>query len=122
MNSILSSVKEILGIPQDVTNFDQTLIFHINTVFQVLRQLACGPKEGYQITGATNTWSEFLQNDDSMLQHVKSYMALKVRQLFDPPMNSTVSEALNRQVAELEWRINADVDRGIKEEVEDGTS
>ncbi len=111
MDSILSSIKEILGIPQDVTNFDQTLIFHINSVFQILRQLACGPEEGYQITGNANIWSEFLQNDDPKLQHVKTYMALKVRQLFDPPMNGTVSEALNRQVAELEWRINIDVDK-----------
>lgn len=110
--SILSSVKSILGIPEDDNFFDQTLILHINSIFSVLRQIGCGPSEGYSIAGGDNNWNEFLQNEPEKLQLVKTYMGLRVRQLFDPPTNGTVQQALDRQVQELEWRISTLCDPG----------
>lgn len=110
--SILSSVKSILGIPEDDNFFDQTLILHINSIFSVLRQIGCGPSEGYSITDSSSDWNEFLQNEPEKLQLVKTYMGLRVRQLFDPPTNGTVQQALDRQVQELEWRISTLCDPG----------
>lgn len=119
MDSILSSVKQMLGIPADDTFFDQTLILHINTIFSVLSQLGCGPLAGYAITGPENTWDEFLlYGDPEKLRHVKTYMGLRVRQLFDPPTNGTVANALERQIAELEWRISVQVDPGAIEAID----
>lgn len=116
MDSILSSVKQILGIPADDEFFDQTLIMHINSVFSILRQLGCGSAEGFLLIDSSGTWDDFFGDwDQKKLQLVKTYMAAKVRQLFDPPTNGTVANALERQIAELEWRINVQVDPSVVE-------
>ena len=112
MDSILSSVKANLGIPEDDYFFDHSLIVHINSIFSILRQIGCGPSEGYEISSNENAWDEFLQNEPQKLQLVKTYMAMRVRQLFDPPANGTVAQALERQTAEMEWRISTICDPG----------
>lgn len=112
MDSILSSIKRTLGISEMDVFFDSTLILHINSVFSILRQLGCGPEEGYQIEDGTNTWDEFIQNDPDKLQVVKTYLGLRVRHIFDPPTNGTVAQALERQIQELEWRISTICDPG----------
>ena len=71
MNSILFSIKHFLGIPEDDEFFDPTLIVDINSVFSVLRQIGCGPQEGYQIENGENAWDEFLQNDRKRLCYGK---------------------------------------------------
>lgn len=109
MESILISVKKLLGIPEEYTQFDTDIIMHINSVFMTLNQLGVGPSEGFVIEDDTTTWNDFMQ-DNAKIEGVKSYMVLKVRLLFDPPLNSAVIEAINRQIAEFEWRLNAAVD------------
>ena len=109
--NILFSVKQILGIPEEDTFFDQTLIIHINSVFSILTQLGCGPASGFVINGSED-WDDFLQNTPDREQLVRTYMGMKVRQLFDPPTNGTVSNALSSQIAELEWRISTLCDPG----------
>ena len=76
---------------------------------QVLTQLGVGPEEGFRIEDASKTWSEFLY-DDPRLEFAKTFIYLKVRLAFDPPLSSAVIEAINRQISELEWRINVTVD------------
>ena len=112
MESILLSVKEILGIPAEDYFFNNALVLHINSIFSVLRQIGCGPSEGYQITNEDNNWDEFLKNEPEKLQLVKTYLAMRVRQIFDPPTNGTVSQAMDRQIQELEWRISTLCDPG----------
>ena len=107
--SILISIKKLLGIAAEYDNFDQDIIMHINSVFLILRQLGVGPEDGYRIEGETNTWTEFIE-DAMYLDTVKSYIYLKVKQLFDPPTNPTVTEANKQLMNELEWRINADAE------------
>lgn len=109
MESILTSVKKMLGIDEAYTHFDADLIMHINTVFSILNQLGVGPSEGYMIDDANDIWSDFLP-EGYKLEMVKSYVYLKVRLLFDPPTSSSVMEAVNRQISELEFRINVTVD------------
>lgn len=112
MDSILESVKTVLGIPSEDNFFNDNLIIQINSIFSILRQIGCGPSEGYQITGSSNIWDEFLQNEPEKLQLVKTYLGMRVRQIFDPPANGTVSQALDRQVQEMEWRISTLCDPG----------
>jgi hypothetical protein len=109
--SILLSVKEQLGIADDDTGFDNVIIIHINTVFGILTQLGCGPKEGYTISGDTEEWSDYLQ-DNVLLEMVKSYMYLKVRMIFDTPTSGSMNSAHEQLIAELESRINYMVDPG----------
>ena len=112
MDSILSSVKAYLGIPETDNYFDDNLVIQINSIFSILRQLGCGPVEGYQIDGLSNSWDEFLQNEPEKLQVVKTYLAMRVRQIFDPPTTGTLMQALDRQVQEMEWRISTLCDPG----------
>ena len=109
MESILTSIKKLLGIEEEYTQFDNDIIMHINTVFLNLTQLGVGPTEGFLIEDDTATWYDFI-GDSNQLQAVKSYMYLKVKLLFDPPLSSSVIESMNRMIAELEWRLNVAVD------------
>ena len=109
MESILTSIKKLLGIEEEYTQFDNDIIMHINSVFLNLTQLGVGPAEGFLIEDDTATWEDFIGNSNQ-LQAVKSYMYLKVKLLFDPPLSSSVIESMNRMIAELEWRLNVAVD------------
>ena len=104
-DSILTSVKKMLGISYDYTHFDADIIFHINTVFGILTQMGIGPKDGFTISSSDDQWSSFLTSNDKVLEMVKSYMYMKVRSMFDPPTMSSVSDSLNRMISELEWRL-----------------
>lgn len=115
MESILTSIKKLLGITEEYTHFDADLIMHINSVFTILTQLGVGPKEGFRIEDEIATWNDFLQTESVLLDSVKSYMHLKVKLLFDPPLSGTVMEAYNRMISEFEWRLNVTVDPGQDE-------
>lgn len=110
MDSILTSIKKLLGITEEYEHFDQDIIMHINSVFMILTQMGVGPEEGFTISDSTTTWSEFT-NDDKKIEAVKSYVYLKVRLLFDPPASSSVMEAINRSISEFEWRLNIAADK-----------
>lgn len=119
MDSILTSIKKLLGITEEYDHFDPDIIMHINSVFSVLTQLGVGPASGFSISDKTAVWSDFVDSD-SRLEMLKSYMYLKVKLLFDPPLGTASIEAINRQISELEWRINVTVDPEIKEENQNG--
>lgn len=117
MDSILTSVKKDLGIIEDYTHFDPDIIMDINTAFSVLTQLGVGPDTGFSISDKTTLWSDYISDSDSpVLNLVKTYVSKKTRLLFDPPLSSSVMEATNRVISELEWRINVAVDPKRNEE------
>lgn len=109
MESILTSIKKLLGIEDKYTQFDSDLIMHINTVFLNLTQLGVGPSEGFMIEDDAAVWEDFI-GDSTQLQAVKTYVYLKVKLLFDPPLSSSVIDSMNRVISELEWRLNVVVD------------
>ena len=105
MESILTSIKKLLGITEEYDQFDPDIIMHINSVFMILTQLGVGPAEGFSIEDDTAVWTDFIQ-DVKKLESVKTYIYLKVKLLFDPPLSSAVSDSTNRLINELEWRLN----------------
>ena len=105
MESILTSIKKLLGITEEYDQFDPDIIMHINSVFMVLTQLGVGPSECFSIEDDTSVWSDFIQ-DTNKIEAVKSYIYLKVKLLFDPPLSSAVIDSTNRLINELEWRLN----------------
>ena len=109
MESILTSIKKLLGISEEYTHFDADLIMHINSVFLILTQIGVGPSEGFSISDETAKWTDFIQ-DSLRLGAVKSFMYLKVKLLFDPPSSSSVMEATNKLISELEWRLNVEAE------------
>lgn len=110
--SILTSIKKLLGITEDYTQFDTDIIMHINSVFSTLTQLGVGPDIGFMINDKSVVWSDYFTTSDPRLNFVKTYIYLKVRLVFDPPQSSAAIDAINRQISELEWRINVAVDPG----------
>ena len=107
--SILTSIKKLLGIAEEYEQFDTDIVLDINTALSVLCQLGAGPKEGFSITDKSTAWSDFMGNDPR-LNLVKSYVHMKVRLMFDPPTSSAVTDAINKTISELEWRIQAVAD------------
>ena len=103
--SILTSTKKILGIAADYTAFDLDIITHINSAFSTLTQLGVGPASGFMIEDDDTTWDEFIE-DDIRYNSVKSYVFLKVKMLFDPPTTSYLITAYEKQMEELEVRLN----------------
>ena len=110
MDSILTSIKKLLGITAEYKQFDPDLIIHINSVFLILKQLGIGPEQGFSISGEYETWKQFLPEGSENLEAVKSYMYIKVKLLFDPPTSSAVMEAMNRIASEYEWRLNVEAE------------
>ena len=112
MESILTSIKKLLGIAEEYEHFDNDIIMHINSVFMILTQLGVGPSKGFMITDSSASWDDFLPEGGEKLQAVKIDMYMKVRLMFDPPTSSAVMESMNRMINELEWRLNVVVDPG----------
>lgn len=104
MDSILSTIKKMLGLDEAYTAFDTDIIININSAFMILNQLGLGPAEGYSIHDANDLWSDFLGASPN-LEAVKTYIFLKVQLVFDPPTSSYVMESKTRTISELEWRL-----------------
>lgn len=107
-DSILISIKKLIGLDSEDESFDIDLIMHINSAIDVLRQLGV-TAEGFYVEDDGATWEDYLPSSD-LLRLVRTYIYMKVRKWFDPPQNGTTMEALNSSIAELEWRINVTVD------------
>lgn len=103
--SILLSIKKLLGIGEDYHHFDTDLVIHINSVFAVLNQIGVGPSDGFVITGEDETWSDFIEGYQLKYSMIKSYVYLKTKLLFDPPLSSSVVGVINEQIKEFEWRL-----------------
>ena len=112
MESILTSVKKLLGITEEYQYFDADIIMHINSVFTILTQLGVGPTEGFFIEDDSATWYDFIPEGQNY-ESVKTYMGMKVRILFDPPDRSVVMEAMNRMADELEWRLRIEAELAL---------
>lgn len=103
MDSILTSVKKLLGIHAEYTDFDVDIIVHINTAFATLNQLGVGPSYGFAIEDESATWDEYITVTN--LTMVKTYIYLKVRLLFDPPTSAALLESLKQSIGEMEFRL-----------------
>jgi len=120
MDSILTSIKKLLGLEEDYTQFDSDIIIHINTALFRLRTLGVGVADtdispgAFKIEDKTQVWSDLL-DDRIDIESIKTHIYLKVKLVFDPPQTSFVIESYNRQIQELEWLINEQVGGGLDE-------
>ena len=112
-DSILNSIKKLLGIIPDVEAFDQDIIMHINSVFAILASIGIGPANGFRIQSADEVWSSFLDQcigdgkgtDTNLYEDVKTYMYMKVKLIFDPPTSSSLLDSYNNLIKEIEYRL-----------------
>lgn len=110
MDSILTSIKKLLGIDKDYTHFDQDVIIHINSVLFILRKAGVGPDDPFTIKSDAETWTDFLGDDLEELEAVKTYVYMKVKLIFDPPLSSAAMESLKELIREYEWLLNVEAD------------
>ena len=111
-DSILNTIKKMLGPDSDYDVFDTDIIIHINSALSTLAQLGVGPSTGFRVTGPEECWSDFIGYGVNDLESVKTYVYLKVKMLFDPPASSFVMKAMEDNCKEIEWRLNVAVDAG----------
>lgn len=115
MDSILVTIKKMLGIDEDYEQFDIDIITAINSGFFSLMQLGIGPPEGFSISTKTDEWVDFI-GDRTDLAAIKSFLFLKTKLIFDPPSSTSLIDAIERQIKEFEWRLKVQVEN-ISEEV-----
>lgn len=111
--SILTSIKKLLGIPEEYEAYDPDIIIHINTFLTRLYQVGVGVPNFF-IVDKTATWDQFLV-DEAKYQQAKTYVYLRVRMLFDPPQSGAASEAFKENINELEWLLFVDADPPLTE-------
>ena len=111
MESILTSIKKLLGIDEEYEHFDPDIIMHINSVFMFLQQIGVGPTNTYSIESDSETWTDFFSSANVKdVSAAKSLMFLKVKMLFDPPTIGSVNESYNKLIDELTWRCSIEGD------------
>jgi hypothetical protein len=103
--SILDSVKKLLGFESEYEAFDLDITMFINATFGSLLQLGVGPDSGFVISDNTTLWSQYT-TQLSYLGMVKTYIFMSCRLAFDPPQTSFGIDAFKNQISELGWRIN----------------
>lgn len=104
--SILVTIKKLLGVDKSDTSFDLDILVCINTAILALTQNGVGPEDGFTVEDDTASWSDFLGDNAAELEAAKAYIGMKARLMFDPPSSSVVMEAYNKVIAESEWRLN----------------
>jgi hypothetical protein len=76
MDSILTSIKKLLGLESDYTHFDTDIIIFINSVLLSLNQFGVGPEDGFLVTGSNETWTDFI-GDRKDIEAIKTLIFLK---------------------------------------------
>lgn len=104
VNSILESVKKVIGLTNEDTHFDEDLLLYLNSEFNNLKQLGVSDDD-FIVEDSSTEWSEYLPDDNS-LNIVKSYICLRTRKLFDPPTSGILLQALNEEIDKCEWKLN----------------
>ena len=99
--SILKTIRKLIGPAEDYEYFDTDLIININSAFSRLCQLGVGPSTPFMIHGVEETWSDFI--GEGYQEEIKQYVYLKMRLIFDPPTNGTVVNLYKEEIEKLEW-------------------
>lgn len=103
--SILTSVKKLLGIDETCEEFDLDITLAINSAMFTLMQLGVGPEDGFRITNKNTTYSDYLGENSILIPEVKMYLYYKTKLSWDPPSSSVLSETLKQRASESEWRL-----------------
>ncbi|WP_300899392.1 phage head-tail connector protein [Turicimonas muris] len=112
-DSILITIKGMLGIDKECDVYDRDLIIFINGAFSTLYQIGVG-KSPMTIDDEYQEWSSVFSDNSELIDLIKNYTFLKVRTIFDPPASSFVLDAINKQINEYEWRIHVQAEGGFE--------
>lgn len=110
-DSILTSIKKLMGLTEEYDAFDQDILILINSVLFELEQIGVKAKDGFVLSDKTAVWSDY-SDDDRLLNALKPYIYMKTKLTFDPPTSSGALDSMNRIIDRFEWRINLYSDTG----------
>lgn len=116
-DTILGTTKEFIGIPLEDDSFDPEIITLIDMTMATLSQIGCGSKSSsIPVITKDYTWQEYFDHikatDSENIMLIPSYVHIKVNVLFDKTIGGSYLDALNKQIDQLEWRINDEFDKG----------
>lgn len=105
-DSILTSVKKLIGINEDDISFDLDIILHINAAFGTLYQLGVIQKP-FTISSKEDTYTDaFPGGSEDVISQVKMYLVYKTKLGFDSSgLTGNVIQTIKEQIKELEWRL-----------------
>lgn len=109
-DSILTSIKKLLGIEEEVEEFDVDIMMNINAALATLRQLGVGPLGGAMVNSKYVTYGDIFGDYSKELGLVGMYLFYKTRLGFDPPASSVITDCIKEMIRETEWRLNIQVD------------
>lgn len=107
-DSILLSVKKLIGISEDDISFDLDIMLNINAASSTLYQLGV-LKKPYTITSKEDTYSDLIPDgSDDVKNQIKMYFVYKTKLGFDSStLSGTVIEVIKDMIKEAEWRLMA---------------
>lgn len=105
-DSILSSVKKLIGISEEDESFDTDIMLNINAASSVLYQLGVLEKS-HTIVSKEDLYSDLIPNgSEDIINLIKMYFVYKTRLGFDSAsLSSSVIEVLKESIKEAEWRL-----------------
>lgn len=105
-DSILSSVKKLIGISEDDESFDLDIMLNINAAASTLFQLGV-LKKPFTVTSKEDIYEDLAPcATEDVINQIKMYFFYKTRIGFDSAtMSGTVMEALKEMIKEAEWRL-----------------
>ena len=95
-------------MPED-ESFDREIVIFINAAFARLTQLGVGPRTGFYIEDDSAVWEDFVV-DITQEAQAKVYVFLKVKSLWDPPTNSSLSKHMEEQIKEYEYLLKVEAE------------
>ncbi len=104
--SILKSIRKLIGPEDDYTHFDPDIVIHINSAINRLYQLGLDSAKDFMVTSEAETWADLFGSDEKVLNMCKPFIYFKVKMSFDPPTSSIAAEAIKAEIDKLEWLIN----------------
>lgn len=111
--SILKSIRKLIGPEDDYTHFDPDITIHINSAINRLYQLGVESAKNFRVTSEDETWGDLFGSDDEVIDMCKTLIYYKVKMGFDPPASSIASEAFRTEIDKQEWLINVWVESNI---------
>lgn len=107
--SVLKTIKQLLGLSADYAPFDEDIKVHINMALATLRQIGVGAAN-FEVKSEVEKWVDVIGIDKD-LASVKSFVYFKVRLAFDPPSTSFAIQAIEKQLEELSFRLTVEGER-----------
>ena len=105
-DSILSSVKKLIGINEEDESFDLDIMLNINAASSTLYQLGVLQKP-YTVTSKEDSYDDLLPGaSEDVVNQVKMYFVYKTRLGFDTTgLTGAMIEIVKELIKEAEWRL-----------------